>query len=178
MKKTNLAGAIFGRWVVVSEAKRYGNHTHWSCRCVCGVTRTVEASSLVAGLSKSCGCLAAENAAKRLTKHQGNVAETHLIHVYKKSASVRGRLWALDRVTAHSLFISPCVYCGIKPSTRATSRKHEFWYNGIDRVNNELGYVSGNVVTCCIKCNRAKGTMSKSDFLTWLNQIANHVYGE
>ena len=47
----------------------------------------------------------------------------------------------------------------------------EFYYNGIDRKDNFLGYTLSNVVTCCKKCNFLKRDMSYIDFINYIKQI-------
>lgn len=47
----------FGRWSVLSCIKE----PYWQCRCDCGTVRTVRASSIKSGHSKSCGCLNIDN---------------------------------------------------------------------------------------------------------------------
>ncbi len=56
-----------------------------------------------------------------------------------------------------------CFYCGkIGP-------------NGIDRVNNKLGYSKNNCVPCCKHCNYVKGDLTINDFQTWTKRfVANN----
>lgn len=57
-KKLDLTGQKFGRLVAIRSAKREGCvKTYWECNCDCGNTKVIMTSSLVAGLSNSCGCL-------------------------------------------------------------------------------------------------------------------------
>ena len=69
-----------------------------------------------------------------------------------------------------------CFYCGIPPQTslRAKWLDGTFVYNGIDRWDNDLGYVEGNVVACCKSCNYAKHTMSGRAFFEWATRISNN----
>ena len=46
-----------------------------------------------------------------------------------------------------------------------------FLHNGVDRVNNDLGYTIENSVTCCSLCNYMKRGMSLSDFIIHINKI-------
>src|SRR6185437_15391158 len=48
------------RWTVVSYAEKRGPHHYWLCRCDCGTERIVQERSVLAGTSKSCGCLRRE----------------------------------------------------------------------------------------------------------------------
>ena len=43
------------------------------------------------------------------------------------------------------------------------------------RIDNLKGYISGNCVTSCWTCNRAKGTMSLDEFVTYLKRF-NPLY--
>lgn len=52
---TDLTGRRFGRLTVISLFKR--TPRVWLCKCVCGKLTPVAIGSLLAGLTKSCGCL-------------------------------------------------------------------------------------------------------------------------
>ena len=56
----DLIGKNFGRWKVLSRNQNRGKHPYWQCICECGKARSVNQSSLITGLSKSCGCLSKE----------------------------------------------------------------------------------------------------------------------
>lgn len=66
-------GHTFGRWLVLryshSEKIKRITYDYWLCRCSCGTERPVAAPSLIAGKSRSCGCLQKETAATLLTTH-------------------------------------------------------------------------------------------------------------
>lgn len=53
------------------------------------------------------------------------------------------------------LYESDCFYCDKKPIDSL---------NGIDRVDNNIGYTLSNIVSCCIQCNKMKNTMTLHDF--------------
>lgn len=68
-----------------------------------------------------------------------------------------------------------CSYCGKRPSVKAVqNRKFLGLYTGIDRINNSIGYIQDNVVSCCPTCNYAKWEMSVSDFISQVKKIYNH----
>lgn len=46
-----------------------------------------------------------------------------------------------------------------------------FIYQGIDRVDSDKGYVTGNVLPCCRICNCAKGTLTKTEFECWAKRL-------
>jgi len=70
-----------------------------------------------------------------------------------------------------------CHYCKTKPmSTTKTINQHghnkgHFLYNGIDRVDNKLGYILGNCVPCCKQCNYAKYTQTYEVFIDYIKRL-------
>jgi HNH endonuclease len=61
----DLTGKTFGRWTVLSRAENHGYQAYWNCRCECGTEKSVCATALRTGGSKSCGCLRDECARAR-----------------------------------------------------------------------------------------------------------------
>jgi hypothetical protein len=72
--------------------------------------------------------------------------------------------WNISDEYALNLIKSNCEYCDSVPGERC---------NGIDRINNLLGYIPGNVVPCCKTCNKIKRCISP-DVL--LKQIENIIH--
>ena len=68
-----------------------------------------------------------------------------------------------------------CFYCGAEKSNAQNYGKHILKYNGIDRVDNSIGYQPDNVVSCCRQCNQSKFTMNKEEFILWAKKVANHA---
>ena len=50
-----------------------------------------------------------------------------------------------------------------------------YLHNGIDRIDNNIGYESKNVVSCCKICNYAKSNMNYKDFILWIQKAAAHT---
>ena len=65
----NLTGQCFGRWSVLRFSHRINRQSYWECRCECGREKVVFYFSLTHGKSRSCGCLAKEVNAARMTTH-------------------------------------------------------------------------------------------------------------
>jgi len=55
--RKNRVGEYYGRWLIVGFSHKAKKHNYWIARCACGTDRTVFFSNLLAGKSKSCGCL-------------------------------------------------------------------------------------------------------------------------
>lgn len=80
---------------------------------------------------------------------------------YKSSAKAKGRTFALTERHVLDLITQDCFYCGAPPKRTVRAATGDFsrltsFCNGIDRLDNNLGYEPGNCVPCCITCNRMK----------------------
>jgi hypothetical protein len=84
----------------------------------------------------------------------------------------------LDEVALRTIFQGLCYYCGAEPSQicRSKSGRSEFIYNGIDRIDNSVGYCESNVVPCCQICNYAKRDMNFSEFIAWIKRVYTHTF--
>lgn len=87
--------------------------------------------------------------------------------VYVAGAARRNLAFELSRDEFNALTTHDCTYCG-KPTTATHT-------NGVDRVDNDRGYVADNVVPCCGTCNSMKGTLSNHEFKTACTLVALHM---
>lgn len=68
----NLAGRRFGRYVVLERRQNTKQgKAAWLCRCDCGKEKVVVGSSLLSGLTTSCGCYSIEKAQQRAENLKG-----------------------------------------------------------------------------------------------------------
>jgi len=82
---------------------------------------------------------------------------------YKRSAAAKQLAFEIDKETFIILVTSPCHYCGIV---------QEKGFNGLDRMDSTVGYVTGNCVSCCQMCNYMKVSLSASIFVERAEHIA------
>ena len=169
-----LAGRSFGYWTVLSQepgASYWGRkRSRWKCRCVCGVIKVLDNHTLKYD-SKSCGCKRYE------AQRKPDGAPRRILAGYKFSAKRRGLEFSLPLEEFKKLTSSNCYYCGAEPSQSKNVRYRDpYFYNGIDRRDNRLGYTHSNSVPCCRLCNQAKMTMSEDDFLSWVSRIYHHRF--
>lgn len=64
----DLTGQKFGRLTVL-KTFRFDKYTKCVCKCQCGNEKTINATDLVRGRTKSCGCLQKEVTSKTFTRH-------------------------------------------------------------------------------------------------------------
>jgi hypothetical protein len=183
----DLTGKTFGRWTVLRRGPNGGgpHRARWECVCACGTTATLKRQVLVSGNSKSCGCYKRD----RLTSKRHGPGEHgfgRYLSAYKADARRRGHAFALTDAEVRTLATGQCHYCGVPPfrrrmgtlrgahGTTITTLEHgAFICNGIDRIDSKIGYVRGNVVSCCRDCNIAKSTLSSKAFLALVLRIYN-----
>lgn len=68
---------------------------------------------------------------------------------------------------------NPCIYCGEKPTEKTPPKKWQVptYLNGIDRVDNSIGYTLENSVPCCRQCNWAKRDLTLQEWNNWIDMI-------
>jgi len=93
--------------------------------------------------------------------------EQYTIGFYKRRATDCGIEWNITEEFANQLFKALCYYCG---------EMDDIGLNGIDRVNNNLGYINTNVVSCCEVCNFMKCDMSQEIYIDKLRHILSRMF--
>ncbi len=150
----SLIDQTFGRWTVLSKPFGSGLKGYWVCACVCGTIRAVLGKRLRSGDARSCGtCVSPELIPTRL-----------VLHSYRQDARKRGHVWTLSKADATLMMLLSCFHCGGRPKTPVRRGGKTFFRNGLDRLNNKLGYVPGNVVPCCRICNADKSDRDLAEF--------------
>lgn len=170
----NEIGKTFDRWTVLGQAYVKHRRVYWLCQCSCPsrAIKAISGDSLRAGTSKSCGCLYDETRTKHAYVDRGVPGFNAVVYTYKNNAKRRGLIWTLSCEQCRVLFNQPCFYCGVLGSNMAQRKTSIFQYNGVDRIDSNLGYTVTNVVTCCCVCNRAKSDMPAADYIAWLDRVA------
>ena len=171
-------GMKIGELTLLQEIKGKDKlYNYWECSCSCGNTTVVR-----------CGHL---KQVRRCRKHpkgfslpKGHSGLHSLYQQYKSRAISCDRDMTLSLDQFLELTSSNCYYCGTPPSQisngthrgRLQAMEHsKYIYNGIDRIDNDVGYTLSNCVPCCKFCNMAKHTRSKEQFISWVITIVNHL---
>jgi len=182
----DMTGQRVGMLTVVARAASTATAARWLCRCDCGTEKVVSRTSLLAALrgkphgTRSCGCAHQGAPGPRGTTRPAGEVERHRVWKnYVHGAERRGLSWGLSKADFFKLTSADCFYCGAAPGNTVKPTRLEsdflFFYNGVDRKDNALGYELDNCVTACSICNHAKHTMSVDDFLAWVRRLASNV---
>ena len=173
-------GQQFGKLTVIRLAERKaegrGDGSSWLCKCDCGNEAIVRTTNLATGHTKSCGCLSKRR--PRRGYLPGQAAFNKVLRSYRKNAQTRGLPWELTEEDFRRLTSQDCHYCGAPPSMigKVLSQSGECVYNGLDRIDNALGYTLQNVVSACKICNHAKKDMSYDEFTAWITRLIEYRF--
>lgn len=181
----DITGRRYGRLVVLEYVGTKRNMGRiWRCLCDCGQETLVSRGHLhdtdqnVSKSVRSCGCLATEirkqrGHALKPSRPSGEASLRSFYGLYRRNAQIRNLDFDLSEDDFRRLTSQCCYYCGALPSKEVGRNAYNGKYvcNGIDRIDNTLGYTLDNVRPCCTFCNYLKGVLSESDFLG----IAKHM---
>lgn len=136
-------------------------------RCACGNVRRARATRVRNGLVTQCASCARAAAAQRggETRRSPFAAAHQVLDTYQQNARRKGLAFALTREQGRALLAGDCNYCGTVAAP----------FNGIDRIDNAIGYVDGNVASCCSICNYAKRDMTTAAFIDWIARAHAHL---
>lgn len=189
-KCKDLSGQKIGRLTVLerdyeTQFHHTRNHIYWKCLCDCGNPITVRARRLNIrsknknqAHTRSCGCLQREIAAANGRKKTNTITVAREIWIAYRG---RARRMEVPFDLSFEEFLTKtqerCYYCNTIPSNISKHRKidYEFVWNGIDRINSDLGYIQGNMVTCCETCNKAKRDLTLCDFVRWIDRLSKNI---
>lgn len=166
-------GDRFGKLTIagISEKKGPRGALIYDCVCDCGNLTSVRASNLKSGLTRSCGCLLKHN-----DRSYAIIYRNYRNRIVYASSKL-GLDYDITMDDYLSMIDKPCFYCGSSGKNIGKDYDYSFKknisdttlaYNGIDRIDSNKGYLKGNVVTCCVDCNRAKCDMTLDEFKQWV----------
>ena len=180
----DLTGQKFGKLTVIKMSEERGNNNQikWICKCECGNIHIVTGESLRAGKSKSCGCLKHKDSYNKIQDREFALWKQLYNSTVKRRNKNKGfeeNIISLQNFIKLSQEV--CFYCGEHPqsSLKDVNKVYrnklvsntQIKFNGIDRIDSQKGYIKGNVVSCCKKCNTAKNTMTTEEFKQWIKKV-------
>jgi hypothetical protein len=176
-KFIDLTGQRFGRLVVIERAENNRfNQSRWLCKCDCGEQKIINTRCLASGDTVSCGCYAKEARRKTI----GESSFNSLYNNYRLSLASKTYGFKISKEEFKEITSENCFYCGIEPKQFIKCGKSQkdyfgnYFHNGIDRIDSEIGYVLSNLVPCCKICNYMKKALGQQEFLEHIEKIHNY----
>ena len=131
--------------------------------------------------AKSCGCMQSKRDRKvvdsgRRTADGTRVEINTIMSIYKSNARKRGISFDLSYAQFETLVDSECYFCGDNGGNTLRKRGYDVYsYTGIDRVDNSVGYLPSNCISCCSWCNRAKNNGTLANFVDKCKKITSRI---
>lgn len=150
--RVDLTGRVFERLTVLARGEPRGHKTRWAAQCSCGAVKLVNHAELMAGKTKSCGCLNVEARKMRPATHGYSESPTYVcwsnMHARcsnpkrKEYKNYGGRgISVCERWASFESFVADM---GDKPPRLS-----------IDRINNDGNYEPSNCRWATAKQQRA-----------------------
>lgn len=173
MRRLDIANNVYGKLTVVSFSHSNKQGCYWDCLCECGNTCAVSAKHLTRQNTTSCGCLQKERAKEYRSIGYGENVRNVLYSEYRYRAKRHNLVFELTLEQLTNIITKDCFYCGEKPKYRTVKNGNGgFYKNGIDRIDNNIGYIFSNCVPCCYSCNTMKMDSTYKDFIKRCISIA------
>lgn len=158
----------------------YSKKSYYTLQCKCGTSVTGSAQVVKYRQNQLkefgyAGCYLCMNKFKRSILSEEKLFKP-IYKRYKIGAKRRGYKFDLTLKECIKLFKSNCHYCNTFPKNTGKIGKLVINYQGIDRMEQEQGYNTENVVPCCKTCNFAKHILSYNQFLDLIEKIYNNVH--
>lgn len=115
---------------------------------------------------------------KKLKGYKANLIS--LYHKYKHRAKIKNQSFKLTKAEFESFIQAKCYCCGIAPANVLTFKRNnstKLYYNGIDRIDNSMGYEMGNCRSACGRCNQMKSDLDQKAFLKHVKKIVRYQGG-
>lgn len=169
-KLENLEGKKFDSLLVVERlADKNSKSTKWKCLCDCGSYTVAKAGHLKSRNHKSCG---------KCYKHHF-LTDTYW-NLVKHSARKRNLEFEIDKNYMYSLWTKQEGRCAISGIVLTPPPKDLIVQNrkartaSIDRIDNEIGYVKGNVQWVHKKINMMRGKCTLTEFISFCHLVSQY----
>lgn len=178
-KHSNISiGQVFGQLTVIAFSERTNAKkvSFVFCNCSCGFkNKEFSSRALISRNTRSCGC------SRRKPERESLLIRFE--RDYKINARNRNLEWQLSTIEFREISKLNCYWCDEIPKKRSYAKSlrkkdQTIWalnqyiiVNGLDRLNNSLGYTKDNCVPCCTICNNMKKTHMPNEFLDHIRKI-------
>jgi len=164
-------GDVFDKLEVIGQAPERSKNGDilWICQCKCGLKSKVRTYSLLSGHTTSCGCGRIE----AISSNTGYISGTWYGAI-KKNARVRGLDFLVTPEYLNELLIKQdhkCALSGLLIEIKSGRRNLETTAS-LDRIDNNLPYIEGNVQFLHKHVNYMKWTHTQEYFIGLCKIIA------
>lgn len=166
------AGKVYGKLTVISKADALGK---WICQCSCGNTIIKRGAELRKN-ARSCGCNAISGSTH--PKWTGfNDIDGRYWNNIQRGAKSRGYAFELDLEYVWELYLQQdkkCALTGCPIDFAYEKEERRVRTASLDRIDNDIGYVKGNVQWVLLEVNYMKRGMSVQKLIALCDKVVKH----
>ncbi|HUU87312.1 MAG TPA: hypothetical protein VMX17_06125 [Candidatus Glassbacteria bacterium] len=155
---------VFGKLKVIGFTLKK-NRKKAVCKCECGGTITARPELLVKGTTHHCGCI-------KRGKWEGKISKT-LLNKIKHNAKKRGLDFKIDLQYLWNVYEKQkgkCAFTDVPISfSETTAGKRTA---SVDRINNKLGYITGNIQWVHKDINLMRNHLTINEFISLCKLVA------
>lgn len=165
MKSEDLLKQTFGELTPVSIDETRKNRIFWLCKCSCGQLKSVAAKHLKNGSVRTCRA-SVHFKGKKGTNWRGyeDISQKYWGNI-QKGARVRNLKFSLTQDQVWRIFIQQEKKCALSGLPLFLIGKNGGQGNAsLDRINSELGYLTGNIQWVDKRINKMKMDLPEIEF--------------
>lgn len=186
----NIQNKTYNYLTAIKPVFKYRREWVWQCKCKCGKETKVRLSKLKNGTTKSCGCFKQKNIRPRFGQDHPQWAgykdmSLSFYNQMKASAEKRKIIFNVSMQYLYELFLKQngkCAYTGesifLPINVRRLNGENNERKASLDRIDNDKGYIEGNLHWVCKRVNYMKHTMQEDYFFSWIKKIYEFKYAE
>lgn len=173
-------GKTYNYLTILTVERNKGKKSHFNCKCICGNIKSLNCQDVLQFHTKSCGCKRQEMFKDAYDKNYHERFPHPIENLLFAEYKLHGKEFELSFEDFTRLVNSNCHYCGTPPCNLRTTKNKKIskCFNGIDRVDNLIGYKLTNCVPCCSICNYMKRGVKEKDFYSQIGKIFYNLQGK
>jgi hypothetical protein len=170
------SGETFNRLSFIKETTSSGGRKYWLCKCQCGVEKEFPYWGVYSGKTISCGCYQKEVTRKNHWTGHGEISGKYWSSL-KHGAKCRQINFCVSIEEAWKLFEMQGGLCALSGAEIELSRMPDKCPQtaSLDRIDNNVGYVSGNIQWLHKDVNSMKHSMSQEKFIELCAKVARYT---
>lgn len=169
-------GQKFNKLEFIEEVQKKSNKKYWKCECECGKIKTYDYYSVLIGTSKSCGCYQ-----RNKVKEYNWSGYMEIPGLYwnqlKNGARRRNIVFDITKEYVWNLYEKQnrkCKLSNLLIGFETKNNKIKNFQASLDRIDNNKGYIEGNVQWIIKEINYMKNKLNEQNFIDLCRLINNY----